>query len=564
MSVTKKHRAPLTAVIYLRVSSSGQVNKGSDPEGYSIPAQRQVCRDYATQLKADVVREYVEPGHTGTNVNRPAMQRLLGDLDELKPDYVIFYDLSRICRNDFDAQWLWREITDKHGALIQSTRERVDSSPSGRLTYSIMAAVNAMRSRDDAEKVKMGLRRKHATGGTNGKAPIGYLNVRRRELGRDIRVVEIDPERAPLVRMAFECYASGQYSLTAITELLDAAGLRTPMTAKRPAKALGRSAVYRILRDDYYIGTVTYEGVKNPDGNHPPLIDQARFERVQEILRAHALSGERSQKHEQYLKGTVFCGNCGSRLLFSPVTGNGGRYEYFSCQGRRRPGIACRARHLRVDEVEAAVERYYLEHVGLTAVDQQSVRKAVTEYAERKQAIAQREGQRATRRIEALKKEQQRLIQLSYRDLVDDDVLAAEQERIKGERAQAEKWATAATRDTQQILEALDTALRLLDKPGEAYLRASPVTRRMFNQAIFEKLLVDDGDVTEAANTPWVDGMGDLARALRNESERRETAGVEAAAPIRKRSRARNDHDPQHGGRGLNFDRLVPPQGLEP
>ena len=89
------------AVIYLRVSSIGQVNTAHDPEGYSIPGQREACQRYAEQLNAGVIREYVEPGKSGTSTNRPALQRMLAELDELKPDYVIFYDLSRVARDDF-------------------------------------------------------------------------------------------------------------------------------------------------------------------------------------------------------------------------------------------------------------------------------------------------------------------------------------------------------------------------------------------------------------------------------------------------------------------------------
>jgi hypothetical protein len=165
--------------------------------------------------------------------------------------------------------------------------------------------------------------------------------------------------------MAFRCYASGEYSITGITELLDAAGLRTPMPAKRPPAALARSAVHRILKDDYYIGVVTFEGAKNPDGLHPPLIDVATFGRVPEVLRGHALSGDRSHKHEHYLKGSVFCGQCGGRRIFTPVRGNGGRYEYFRCFGRHNLRNGCDAPHVAVDAVETAVERYYRQHQWL-------------------------------------------------------------------------------------------------------------------------------------------------------------------------------------------------------
>ncbi len=560
MSDPVDERMP-TAVLYLRVSSAGQVNKGTDPEGYSIPAQREATSARARALGADVLEEYVEYGVSGRTTQRPALQRMLADLKSHRPTYVIIYDLSRLARNRLDDAQLMLQI-EGSGAKVVSVLENIDQTASGRLTHGVLAAVNEFRSAGDAEKVKMGLRRKHAMGGTNGRAPIGYLNVRKRVLGREVRTVEVDTERAPLVQLAFHCYASGEYSISGITELLDAAGLRTPMTAKRPPAPLARSAVHRTLRDDYYIGVVTYDGVK-ADGQHPPLIDAETFERVQEVLRGHALSGDRSHKHEQYLKGSIVCGRCGSRLVYSPVTGNGGRYEYFKCFGRHNRRSGCDAPHVRVDRGEEAVERYYQHHQWLTTQEKARVRAAVQGYAEIKLRTAEREADRATRRLEALKQEQQRLLQLSYRDLVDEDVLAAEQARIRSERAQLAKWAKTAGRDANEIAEALEEALQLLDDPGTAYLLATPVTRRMFNQALFEQLLILDDEIIEAVPTPWVRALQGLGRAP--QPPRRTPRAVETAGGgLPDRARARNDHGPRTGGHGLNIVQMVRMRGLEP
>ena len=309
---------------------------------------------------------------------------------------------------------------------------------------------------------------------------------------------------------------------------------------------------------------MTFEGKKNPDGLHPPLIDVETFERVQEVLKAHALSGDRSHKHEHYLKGSVFCGQCGSRLLYMPVNGNGGHYVYFGCQGRRRPGVTCEARHLPVDEVEHAVERYYQRHVGLTPAAQERVRVAVRRYADRKLATAEKESERAARRLEALKQEQQRLLQLSYQDLVDVDVLAAEQARIKHERTQVAKWAKRAAQDAEEITTALEEALQLLDKPGTAYRRATPMIRRMFNQALFEGLLIQDGDVVAATPTPWVRALEHFARQLRGARRASHEATESLQKALLSEETARNDRGPQEGGHGLNVAKMVRLRGLEP
>ena len=73
-------------------------------------------------------------------------------------------------------------------------------------------------------------------GGTNGRAPIGYLNVRKRdELGRELRTIELDPERAPMIEWAFKAYASGDWSVSQLHDELTSRGLRSLPTPKRPA-----------------------------------------------------------------------------------------------------------------------------------------------------------------------------------------------------------------------------------------------------------------------------------------------------------------------------------------
>ena len=329
-----------TAIIYLRVSSVGQVNTAHDPEGYSIPGQRDACLRYAESLDAAVVREYVEPGKSGTSTNRPALQRMLGELEELSPDYVIFYDLSRVARDDFDALWLLREIEGR-GCKLESTLERVDNTPAGKLLYTVMAGVNAFRSRGDAEKVKLGLDRKYQTGGSHGPARLGYLNIREQVGDRQVASIALDAERAPLIRLLFDLAAGGDLTLSTLTDLMNDAGLRTRATPTRPSRAVSRSSIHRILRDDYYTGVVSRDGVKRP-GRHDPIIDHDTFERVQAVLDAHRAGGERSKKHSHYLNGSLYCRVCGARLGYGNHRAKlGGYYEYYSCLSRVRPAGPC-------------------------------------------------------------------------------------------------------------------------------------------------------------------------------------------------------------------------------
>jgi site-specific DNA recombinase len=546
-----------TAVIYLRVSSEGQMNKAHDPEGYSIPGQREACQHRAGLLDANVVAEYVEYGVTGRNVRRPALQRMLGELELLRPDYVIVYDISRLARNRLDDANLLLRI-EQTGARLVSVLENIDATPAGRLTHGVLAAVNEFRSAGDAEKVKMGMARKHADGGTVGKAPIGYLNTTTRVEGREIRTVTIDRKRAPLVKLAFDVFATGNYSISSLCELLDEAGLRTLPTAKRAPAPMSRANVHYMLRREFYIGVVTWCGAKNPAGRHDALIDESTFRKVQAVLDAHAHSGDRTHKHHHHLKGSIFCGYCGRRLIFSRVRSRSGEfYEYFGCISRPGRGERCESRHMPVQQVEQAIERYYVG-VRLTPRQREAIRGEVERYAGVLMENAEKESGRHAARLRELQNQQQKLLHLHYQGKVDEEVLGSEQQRIDRERADARKWADAATHDAGEIMQALDEALTLLADPQIAYVQATPHTRRLLNQALFTALLILDDWVAESEQTPWVAALHRLAQTATRPPRRDQNgAQMPQQAP-------RNGHGPLSGGRGLNDYKMVPPAGFEP
>lgn len=133
-------------------------------------------------------------------------------------------------------------------------------------------------------------------GGSVGRAPIGYLNVRKVREGHEVRTVELDPARAPLGTWAFEHYATGS-SLT--TELI-ARGLTMLPTAKLPEKAVETRQVHQILTNPVYKGLVVHKGAHHP-GNHEALTDSETFEKVQCILK-DKINGERNRQHPHYLK----------------------------------------------------------------------------------------------------------------------------------------------------------------------------------------------------------------------------------------------------------------------
>jgi hypothetical protein len=106
----------------------------------------------------------------------------------------------------------------------------------------------------------------------------------------------------------FEAYGSGEWTMPMLAVELERRGLRIPATPKRPARPVSIQHIDKMLRNRYYIGYVTFEGVEY-EGRHPALIDRATFERVQAVCKARRETREKTQKHPHYLKGSVFCDN---------------------------------------------------------------------------------------------------------------------------------------------------------------------------------------------------------------------------------------------------------------
>ncbi|WP_197282810.1 recombinase family protein, partial [Gordonia sp. HS-NH1] len=203
-----------TALTYLRVSSTKQLRPDLGPEGLSIPAQRAACEATARKLGVTIIEEYVEPGRSGTTITaRPALQSLLDRAaNDSGVDHVIVYDLSRLARNRADDVAIVTQLA-ANGVKLISTAENIDETPVGQLTHGLLAAVNEYRSARDGVDISYKMRRKAEQGGTLGQAPIGYINTIERRGGRDIRGIEIDPKRCPLVREAFEVSATEAHRL---------------------------------------------------------------------------------------------------------------------------------------------------------------------------------------------------------------------------------------------------------------------------------------------------------------------------------------------------------------
>lgn len=226
-----------------------------------MPDQRRAVKAKADSLDADIVEEFPEKGLSAKSVDkRPEFQRMLAVIKERGDiDYVIVDSLSRANRNRIEDAMMLMQLRGA-GVEVVSATEPIDETPAGQLLHGILATVHEFRIKSDGNDVRRKMVYKASIGGTPGRAKIGYLNVREMFEGRQVATIAIDEERAPLVRLAFELYATGTYTLDTLTEVLQDAGLKSLPHGDLPVRPISRSKVGTMLRDRYYIGYVRFAG----------------------------------------------------------------------------------------------------------------------------------------------------------------------------------------------------------------------------------------------------------------------------------------------------------------
>ena len=548
------------AAIYARVSSSGQLGRGDDEDGdgYSIPAQVKACEREAEARGATVIKAYIERAESARSDDRPVLQQMMRELPTLGVRYLIVHKVDRLARNRLDDATLYERFVGMNITLV-SASENIDETPAGRLMHGMLATFAEYYSNNLATEIKKGLRQKHENGGTPFRPPIGYLSKRTLIGNQDIRTVVVDPERAPFIQEAFDLYATGNWTTKTLAAHLKQRGLRSRETPKVPARPLSASRVQEMLRNLYYVGIVIYRGHR-ATGRHETLIDRDTFDRVQALLSARSVAGDRPHKHQHYLRGTLYCAECGGRLLYGKYRGNGGQYEYFCCIGRltRRQGGRCQTRHYPVSQVEDAIAEHY-RTVHVTKRVRDAIWSDVRRDASERTAIVVKDIERHHRKIKTLEENQTRLVQLSYQGLVSNEVLASEQQRLEVEKLQAQRLLEAAELHAQDIETSLDGALAKTRTPHATYLASTPLERRLLNQTFFKRILVgDEGTIESAELTPvyaalstWEPRLGKNQRHLK--AVPRPTEGGQKANP-----------DPVSRGQGLHNGQMVEPAGIEP
>lgn len=409
--------APLV-IVYARVSTEEQAE-----EGYSIEGQAERATAYAAARGWRNVLVITDPGLSGKNMNRPALQHALRLIERGQVAHFIVWRLDRLSRNVGDLHWLAQHF-DTHQVVLHSVTEAIDlSSPTGRMFYNILGTFAQFFREQLAENVRLGQNQARRQGRWIGKPPRGY----------DVVDGHLHPNTdAALVRRAFQLRADSA-SYTAIAR-------QTGIPHGTLCGVMFKSRVY--------LGHAPCQGDWIPDA-HPPLVTMEEWDAAQ---RPHAPRQRRRGRHA--LSGRVRCGRCGRRAQIHYVK-TGLSTAVYRCetgckQPRRIAGGLMRAVGLGL--------RLLSTDKALRDAIRAEVRQIATPSAPT--------GPTAHATIQDIRRRQQKLLDLYYADKISPDLFAIQETQLAAQLTAAQAALSNeqdAAQDAAHIAQAFDQIVSRLD-----------------------------------------------------------------------------------------------------
>lgn len=346
---------------YVRISSEEQVGN------YSIEAQSRAIQTWVQAQGGQLVAIYRDEAQSGRTAERPEFQKMRQDARKRQFDALIVHKFDRFARNRTDALAIKSLLRYDYGIKVFSATEPSEDSdgPIGALIEGIMESVAEWYSRNLASEVAKGRKEKHQQGYHNNKAPFGYR--------RDGKNILIDPHEAAGVLMAFEHYATGNYSYADIANLLNDKNYRLST-----GRAFSKDSVRAMLENEVYVGKVKYRGTTYDssgkrlytrtaewiDGQHQPIVSRDLWNACERAAARRTIHQQSTSKYRPYLlRGLLYCHHCTSTVtdevnfrargkMYGQTQRN--KYPYYKCSSHQN-GFPCPEPSTAVRRLDAQV-----------------------------------------------------------------------------------------------------------------------------------------------------------------------------------------------------------------
>jgi site-specific DNA recombinase len=362
MNRNGKSGAPATlALVRCAVYTRKSTEEGLEQEFNSLDAQREAGEAFILSQRHEgwtcLPDRYDDGGFTGGNMDRPALRRLLADIEAGKVDCVVVYKVDRLSRSLLDFAGMMR-VFDQHRVSFVSVTQQFNTATSmGRLVLNVLLSFAQFEREIISERTRDKIAATRRKGKWAGGHPLLGYDVD----PRGFRLV-VNEDEAARVRAIFALYLEHQALLPVVQELAKRGWVnkrwQTRKGRERGGMAFTKTNLHRLLTNIAYIGQVRYKDEVHA-GEHPAIVDPGVFRRVQEALRRNGRTGGAPVRNQfgALLKGLLRCTPCGCAMTPSHTTKNGTkRYRYYVCSGAQKRGWhTCPSKSIPAGEIEQFV-----------------------------------------------------------------------------------------------------------------------------------------------------------------------------------------------------------------
>ncbi len=461
----------IPAVVYARVSSKDQ-----EREGFSIPAQMKLLREYAQSRNFKIVQEFVDV-ETAKTTGRKKFGEMVRFLNETRScRAVIVEKTDRLYRNFKDCVTLEDLEVEIHlakeGQIISK-----EAKSQTKLAHGIQVVIARNFVENLKEEVGKGMRQKAEQGIYPSRPPMGYRN------NKVERTIEVDPDRAPVPVRAFELYGTGKYSLSTLKKAL----------TTEFGISVARANLEKVLKNPFYIGQFQWED-KLYNGTHTPLISYELFERVQDVFRGH--NRPKYRNREFAFAGLLTCAhdNCTVTAEIKK-----GKYTYYHCTGFRGK---CGLPYFREEELANRLGAI-LKDIHIPDEILAQLNKSLLGDRDREREAVQREQERLQHRLVELR----RRIDQAYVDKVDGKIPVGFWQRKSTEwQAQEQQILSAISvlggRSPEHLVDAA-RALELANKAYFLYLKQKPTEQAKLLRIVLSNCALDAVSIYPTYRKPF-------------------------------------------------------------
>ena len=342
----------LRCAIYTRKSSE----EGLDQDFTSLDAQREACAAYVQSQRHEgwtpVSTRYDDGGYSGGTLNRPALQRLLADIDAGTIDLIVVYKIDRLTRSLSDFAKIVERLDARSASFVSVTQSFNTTTSMGRLTLNVLLSFAQFEREVTGERIrdKIGASKKKGMW-MGGFVPIGYDAVDRQ--------LKVNPEEATIVRRIFDLYRA-HHNIADVQRTLAAEGVRSKQRPQAKGRGKGGAvyssgALHSVLSNPLYGGRVRHKDTTYP-GLHEAIVSESVWQEAQQIRESRRVNAVHREQGKNPLLGVII-DEADRRYQAAHTTKGGRRYRYYvsrvPCRGAKTSD-APRAR-LPANELETQV-----------------------------------------------------------------------------------------------------------------------------------------------------------------------------------------------------------------